>query len=122
MLGTRAAQLDAVCRALAKARPGRPITIVGVGAEASLAALVAGCFSDTARTLALIQLPASLKGLFEQDVYQMDAPSLFCPGLLELAEIGHLTLLAGRERVCGNLDGLKSQGLQALHAPAIATP
>jgi hypothetical protein len=41
-----------------------------------------------------------------QGVYQMDAPSLFCPGLLEFAEIEHLKALAGRERVSHNLDGL----------------
>ncbi len=106
VLGIRAAQLEAVCRALAKSRPGLPIRIVGVGPEAALAALVAGCFSDTAQSLVLIKLPASLKGLLAQGVYQMDAPSLFCPGLLELAEIGHLKALAGRERVSHNLDGL----------------
>ena len=97
--------------ALAKSRPGQPIKIVGVGPEASLAALVAGCLSDTAQTLILIKLPASLKGLFVQGVYQMDAPTLFCPGLLELAEIGHLKALAGRERVGHNLDGLRSAGV-----------
>lgn len=121
LLGIRAAQLEAVCQALAKLRPGQPIKIVGVGAEASLAALVAGCFSDTAQTLVLIKLPASLKGLFAQGVYQMDAPSLFCPGLLELAEIGHLKALAGRERVGSSLDGLKSPGVQTLPAPAVVT-
>ena len=104
LVGVRAAQLEAVCQALAKSRPGLPIRIVGVGPEAALAALVTGCLSDTAQTLVLIKLPATLKGLLAQGVYQMDAPSLFCPGLLELAEIEHLKVLAGRERVGRNLD------------------
>ncbi len=106
VLGIRAAQLEAVCRALANLRPGLPIRIVGVGPEAALAALVAGCLSDAAQSLVLINLPDSLKGLLAQGVYQMDAPALFCPGLLELAEIGHLKALAGRERVSHNLEGL----------------
>jgi hypothetical protein len=110
-LGIRAAQLGAVCQALAERRPGRPISVVAVGPAAALAALVAGCFSETARTLVLVGLPGSLKGLLEHGVYQMDAPALFCPGLLELAEIGQLKALAGQDRLRDRLDGLKSQGI-----------
>lgn len=123
-LGMKVTQVLALVDYIAKAHPGRPITIAGVGRVSSVTAVLAAALAEKHRPemLVTVGLPCSLKLLIEKRVKYTEVPSLFSFGLLREADIGEMLALARPARVkLIKTEGTKQQIAKAL-APFAKMP
>jgi len=91
-LGIQAGQVAAVARWL-KDQYG-PVSVAAYGPRTSLIALVAAAVeTDAVRDLTLARSLTSLREVIQRDMTVMDAPELFCFGLLEEFDIPQLSAL-----------------------------
>lgn len=94
-LGIQAAQLDAIIEHLAWQYPGETLHVTAVGRVSGLAALTTAALTPgRVASLTLHNAMPSLKELITGKVSWNDAPSLFCFGLLEVADVPELIELA----------------------------
>ena len=93
-LGIQASQIGAVAKWAAARYPGAPVSLVACGPRAGVWALVAAALDEKAIAgLELHDALASLKDLLDKDWTVMQAPELFCFGLLESFDIPQLAAL-----------------------------
>ncbi len=94
-LGIQAAQLNAVINHVLKQYPRQPLHVTTRGKVSGLAALItAGLTPGRMTRLTMIEMVPSLKDLIANKVRWDDAPSMFCFGLLEAADVPELIELA----------------------------
>ena len=99
-LGIQVSQLKAVLEWLRQNHPADPIGVVAVGRMAGLAALTsAALYPGCCESVRVVGLEPSLKELANVPVTYDEAPSLFCFGLLEVADVADLIALAAPCRV-----------------------
>jgi len=92
-LGIQAAQMAAVAR-WAEAQYGAPVTLLGQGREAGVAALVAAALGAPVAQVVAVEAPISLKVLLEKGIHYDDCPTLYAFGLLEQFDVRELLALA----------------------------
>lgn len=98
-LGIQACQLGAIARLLA-AESKQPVTLVADGPRCGVAALVAAALEQRAIGQVELHQPlASLKQVLEKNWTCIQAPELFCFGLLEQFDVPHLEAIVGAGRV-----------------------
>jgi hypothetical protein len=116
-LGIQAGQIASVARWLG-ARNGRPPLVVALGPRAALSSLVASAVEPEAVAgLELYGALATLKQAVEQDRTALDAPELFCFGLLEKFDVRTLAALSAPRPVAFvSPDGRLPDELSGLHA------
>lgn len=94
-LGIQAGQLDAILEHLARRYPGEALHVTAIGRVCGLAALTTAALAPGRLAhLALQDMLPSLKELITAKVSWNDAPSMFCFGLLEVADVPELIELA----------------------------
>lgn len=93
-LGLQAGQVAASARWAAERHPDAAVTLVAVGARASIFALVAASLETKAiAAVELRQTLGSLKEVLERNWPVAEAPELFCFGLLECCDVRQLAAL-----------------------------
>jgi len=99
-LGIQVSQLHAVMNWAAREQASAPLHMVAKGRVAGLAALVAAALEpDRLGRLELREMDASLKDLLTKKITYSQAPSAFCFGLLEIADVPELIELAKPTKV-----------------------
>ena len=99
-LGVQASQLSAIARWSAQQFKSSPITLVGIGPRASLAALVAaGLESEAIQNVETVGGLESLKQVLSDDLTVATHPEYFCFGLLDQFDIPQLVALVGNQRL-----------------------
>ena len=94
-LGIQVSQLDVLIDHVRGDPAHRPLHLITKGRVSGLAALVATALRpDRVEQLELRDMDASLKDLLVKKIPYRDAPSMFCFGLLELADVEDLIALA----------------------------
>ena len=94
-LGIQVSQLKTVLEWIRKEQPNEPIQIAARGRMAGLAALAAAALNPgCCDRVRVVGLESSLKELPRTPVHYDDAPSLFCFGLLEAADIPEMIEMA----------------------------
>ena len=94
-LGIKVSQIFALRNALAEQSPNIPITLMGVGGESAVAVLLTAGLVNKGDQVVTVGLLGSLKELITGGGSYNRTPSLFCYGLLELADSEQFILLAG---------------------------
>ncbi|MBM3335843.1 acetylxylan esterase, partial [Candidatus Sumerlaeota bacterium] len=99
-LGIQVSQLRAVAEWIERGQTGKPLRVVTKGRVAGLAALVcAALYPQSFDSLELREMDKSLKDLAASKVTYISSPSLFCFGLLAVADIPELLHLAHPTKV-----------------------
>jgi hypothetical protein len=99
-LGIQVAQLDAIIDHILRQYRGEPLQVTAVGRMSGLAALVSAALTPGRMLrLSLQSMDPSLKDLITKAVDWNTAPSLFCFGLLEVADVPELIDLAKATQV-----------------------
>ncbi len=99
-LGIQVSQLDVLIEHVRSRHADHPLRIVTKGRVAGLAALVSTALKPGRLDhLELRQMDASLKDLLANKVTYRQAPSMFCFGLLEVADVPEMIALADPTRV-----------------------
>ncbi len=99
-VGIQVGQVEGLVKWLRERSGDSPVRVVTKGRMSGLAALVAAALEpELIDALELHEMDASLKDLLDKKVGYHAAPSMFCFGLLEAADVGELIGLAGKERV-----------------------
>jgi hypothetical protein len=99
-LGIQVAQLEALVRQSHEANDTAPIRIVAKGRMAGLATLTfAAIHPGRVTEIELHEMDRSLRSLVEDEISYAEAPSMFCFGLLEVADVPGLSDLARPTRV-----------------------
>jgi hypothetical protein len=94
-LGIQVAQLDAIIDHLLRQYRDVPLYVIARGRVSGLAALTSAALTTgRVQKLSLHGMDPSLKDLITKKVSWTDAPSLFCFGLLEVADVPELMELA----------------------------
>jgi len=94
-LGVQVGQLDTIIEHLARQYPGETLHVTAVGRVSGLAALTTAALTPgRVASLTLRDMLPSLKDLIAKKVSWNDAPSVFCFGLLEVADVPELIELA----------------------------
>ena len=99
-LGIQVSQLNAIIDWARKEHPAQPLQVITKGRVAGLAALVAAALRPQCiDRLELQEMDPTLKDLLAKKVSYQQAPSMFCFGLLRVADVPELIELAGPTKV-----------------------